>query len=186
MALVAGVGGTSFLLLWIVAFGSALLGLGDETDLPVFQYLFGIAAFSLVIDLARDIYPPLLADRGLEAAIEAQARKAAVPTTVAVEDIGRYPQEVESAVYFSVIEAMNNVAKYAEADATAVTIAQRNGSVEFAVRDDGRGFDDAATGYGTGLQGIVDRLDAIGGSVTIDSAPRRRHHRSRIGADRGR
>ena len=127
----------------------------------------------------------LLADRGLEAAIEAQARKAAVPTTVAVEDIGRYPQEVESAVYFSVLEAMNNVARYAEADATAVTIAQRNGSVEFAVRDDGHGFDDAATGYGTGLQGIVDRLDAIGGSVTIDSAPRRRHHRSRIGADRG-
>ena len=55
--------------------------------------------------------------------------------------------------------------------ATDVTIARRNGSLEFAVRDDGRGFDAAGTGYGTGLQGIVDRLDAIGGSVTIETEP---------------
>ncbi len=122
-------------------------------------------------DLARGIYPPLLADKGLGAAVEAQARKAVVPTTVTALGVGRYPQAIEAAVYFSVLEAMNNVAKYAEADATEVTIAQRNGSLEFAVRDDGRGFDAAGTRYGTGLQGIVDRLDAIGGSVTIETEP---------------
>jgi len=122
-------------------------------------------------DLARGIYPPLLADRGLQAALEAQARKAVVPTTVRVDGVGRYPQDVESAVYFSVLEAMNNIAKYAEAAGTEISLAQRNGSLEFGVRDDGRGFDIAATSQGTGLQGIVDRIDAIGGTLAIESTP---------------
>jgi signal transduction histidine kinase len=122
-------------------------------------------------DLARGIYPPLLADQGLVAALESQARKAVVPTTVRGEGLGRYPQEVESAVYFSVLEAMNNVAKYAEAGSTQISLAQRNGSLEFSVRDDGRGFDPAVAGRGTGLLGIEDRLDAIGGSLRIETAP---------------
>jgi signal transduction histidine kinase len=120
-------------------------------------------------DLARGIYPPLLADKGLVTALEAQARKAAVPTEVVAGGIGRYPQAVEGAVYFSVLEALNNVAKYAEASSAEIRLAQRDRSLEFQVRDDGRGFDPSSTGYGTGLQGIVDRLDAIGGSVTIES-----------------
>jgi signal transduction histidine kinase len=122
-------------------------------------------------DLARGIYPPLLADQGLRAALQAQARKAAVPTTVSVDDVGRYQQEVEAAVYFSVLEALNNVSKYAEATAAEVAIAQHDGSLRFRVTDDGRGFDPATTSRGTGLQGITDRLDAIGGEVRIESAP---------------
>ena len=122
-------------------------------------------------DLARGIYPPLLADQGLTAALEAQARKAVVTTTLDTEGVGRYPQEVEAAVYFSVLEALNNVAKYAGASHARIEVAQRNGSLEFAVRDDGRGFDVASTARGTGLQGITDRLDAIGGEVTVESAP---------------
>ena len=122
-------------------------------------------------DLARGIYPPLLADQGLTAALEAQARKAVVSTTVSSDGLGRYPQEVESAVYFSVLEAMNNVAKYADAGSTEISLAQRNGSLEFSVRDDGRGFDPAAAARGTGLLGIEDRLDAIGGSLEIETEP---------------
>ncbi len=122
-------------------------------------------------DLARGIYPPLLADKGLTAALEAQARKAVVPTTVNSDGIGRYPQEVESAVYFSVLEAMNNVAKYADASSTEISLVQRNGSLEFSVRDDGTGFDPADAARGTGLVGIEDRLDAIGGSLTVETAP---------------
>ena len=122
-------------------------------------------------DLARGIYPPLLADQGLEAALGAQARKAVVPTVIDAEGLGRYPHDVEAAVYFSVLEAMNNVAKYAEASDTRVELAQRNGSLEFAVSDDGRGFDPLLVSRGTGLQGIVDRLDAIGGEVTVESGP---------------
>ena len=122
-------------------------------------------------DLARGIYPPLLADKGLGAALESQARKAPVPTTVHTYDVDRYRADVEAAVYFSVLEAMNNVAKYADATATEISLSQRNGSLEFTVRDDGRGFDPARTTHGTGLQGIVDRIDAIGGRLTIESKP---------------
>ncbi len=122
-------------------------------------------------DLARGIYPPLLADKGLAAALESQARKAAVQTTVESDGIGRYPQDVESAVYFCALEALNDVAKYAEASSTRVRLASEHGDLTFEVTDDGRGFDTTATGYGTGLQGMADRLDAIGGRLDVRSAP---------------
>jgi signal transduction histidine kinase len=122
-------------------------------------------------DLARGIYPPLLADKGLGAALTAQARKAAVPTIVAADDLGRYPQEVEAAVYFTCLEALSNTAKYAGASQATITLAQRNGALEFTVSDDGVGFDPAEASHGTGLQGIADRLDAIGGTVRVESAP---------------
>src|SRR5207253_7209290 len=115
-------------------------------------------------DLARGIYPPLLADKGLAAALEAQARKAAVATTVDVDGIGRYPQEVEAAVYFCALEALQNVAKYAEASSASVRLTQRDGDLVFQIEDDGRGFDAAVAGRGSGLQGMADRLDAIGGA----------------------
>ncbi len=122
-------------------------------------------------DLARGIYPPLLADQGLEAALTAQARKAAVPTRVEADGIGRYGQDLEATVYFCTLEALNNVAKYAEASSATIRLAQENGSLTFAVIDDGRGFDPTETGYGTGLQGMADRLDAAGGTMEITSAP---------------
>jgi len=110
-------------------------------------------------DLARGIYPPLLADKGLAAALESQARKGSVPTEVRSEGIGRYPPDVESAVYFCALEALNNVAKYAGATRAEVRLAQTDGELTFEVSDDGDGFDPAQTGYGTGLQGMADRLD---------------------------
>jgi signal transduction histidine kinase len=120
-------------------------------------------------DLARGIYPPLLADKGLSTALEAQAKKAAVAIRVTAEGVSRYPQDVEAAVYFSCLEAMNNVAKYADASSASVALRQTDGHLTFVVTDDGRGFDTGATGYGTGLQGIADRLDAIGGAMSVDS-----------------
>ena len=91
-------------------------------------------------DLARGIYPPLLADQGLAAALEAQARKAAVPTTVASDGIGRYDRAVEAAVYFCSLEALNNVAKYAGASTATIELAQEDGRLRFTVRDDGAGL----------------------------------------------
>ena len=120
-------------------------------------------------DLARGIYPPLLADRGLVAALEAQARKASVPTEVRSDGIGRYPQDTEAAVYFCVLEALNNVAKYSGASAATVSLSQTDGELSFEVIDDGAGFDPAETSYGTGLQGMADRLDAIGGTLRVAS-----------------
>jgi signal transduction histidine kinase len=122
-------------------------------------------------DLARGIYPPLLADKGLSSALEAQARKAPVPVSVDADSVGRYPQDVEAAVYFCALEALNNVAKYAEAKNVTVSLLQSDGMLSFTVSDDGRGFDPDATRGGTGLQGMADRLEAIGGELTIETAP---------------
>ena len=131
------------------------------------------AALEDLRDLARGIYPPLLADKGLEAALEAQARKSPVPASVDPDGVGRYPQEIESAVYFCTLEALNNVAKYAEASSVSVRLIHQNGELMFSVADDGRGFDLGSTGHGTGLQGMADRLEAIGGKLVIESAPER-------------
>ncbi len=122
-------------------------------------------------DLARGIYPPLLIDEGLAAALDAQARRSPLPTTVRADGLGRYPPEVEAAVYFSCLEALQNVAKYAEASSATVILAQSNGHLTFEVVDDGRGFDPATERTGTGLQGIADRLGALHGEVTIRSEP---------------
>ena len=115
-------------------------------------------------DLARGIYPPLLADKGLPAALEAQARKSPVPVTVQPDGVGRYGPDVESAVYFCCLEALNNVAKYAEASTVEIRLADANGELRFDVIDDGQGFDPAIDRSRTGLQGMADRLDAIGGT----------------------
>jgi signal transduction histidine kinase len=122
-------------------------------------------------DLARGIYPPLLADQGLVVALEAQARKAALPVEVEGEGIGRYPQEVEAAIYFCCLEALQNVAKYANASSARLGLVDLDGTVSFTVSDDGTGFDPARTPLGTGLQGMKDRLEAVGGTLTVDSSP---------------
>ncbi len=122
-------------------------------------------------DLARGIYPPLLADEGLAAALTAQARKASLPVAVDAADIGRFSPSVEAAVYFSVLEALQNVAKYAAASAAQVLVANGDGELRFEVRDDGKGFDPTRIGYGTGLQGIADRLATLDGTVQVRSSP---------------
>ncbi len=122
-------------------------------------------------DLARGIYPPVLADKGLAAALEAQGRKSPVPVEVDADGVGRYPREIEAAAYFSCLEAMQNVAKYARASAVRIELRQEADTLVFRVTDDGVGFDPADTGYGTGLQGIADRLAVLDGSMTVDSAP---------------
>jgi signal transduction histidine kinase len=120
-------------------------------------------------DLARGIYPPLLADKGLAVALDAQLRKAAVPVELVVNGLGRYPAEVEAAVYFCCLEALQNVAKYAEASSGRVMLGVDVGDLTFEVADDGRGFDAETTPLGSGLQNMADRLAALGGSVKVSS-----------------
>ena len=128
-------------------------------------------ALDTLRDLARGIYPPLLADKGLAAALEAQARKATLPVEVQSEGVGRYAQDVEAAVYFCVLEGLQNVQKYARAGAAIVRLGGVDGRLEFSVEDDGAGFDLATTPQGSGLQNMADRLDALGGTVRVDSTP---------------
>ncbi len=128
-------------------------------------------ALETLRDLARGIYPPLLADQGLYAALLAQTRKAAIPTTLEADGVGRYPREAEAAVYFCCLEALQNVAKYARASRAVIRLIAEEDHLRFEVVDDGAGFDPAYTGYGTGLQGMADRLDAVGGTLQLRSAP---------------
>lgn len=128
-------------------------------------------ALETLRDLARGIYPPLLADKGLVVALEAQARKAAVPVAVGAEGVGRFDRDVEAGIYFCVLEALNNVAKYADAANVDVRLRRHDGEVIFEVRDDGIGFDAGSASYGTGLQGMTDRLTALGGALAIRSSP---------------
>ena len=122
-------------------------------------------------DLARGIYPPLLADKGLGSALDAQARKAPFPVRVDADGVGRLPQDVEAAVYFSCLEALQNVAKYAAASEATITITRSPTLLTFAVTDDGRGFDPTAMASGGGLEGLGDRLAAIGGTFDLRTAP---------------
>jgi signal transduction histidine kinase len=124
--------------------------------------------------LAHGIYPPLLANEGLVPALTAAARRAAVPTWVEARGIRRYPPEVEAAVYFCCLEALQNAGKYAGEGATAkVAIVEEPGELAFEVTDTGKGFQAATQAAGSGLTNMTDRLGAVGGTLLIDSAPGR-------------
>jgi signal transduction histidine kinase len=121
-------------------------------------------------DLARGIYPPLLADEGLTAALGSQVRRSVVPVTVEADGVGRYAREVEAALYFSVLEALQNASKYSAADHAIVALRQSDGVLSFEVADDGRGFDPETVARGSGLRGMADRIEAVGGELRIESA----------------
>lgn len=121
--------------------------------------------------LAHGIYPPLLADRGLVAALEGQALKAPIPVTVEGNGLARYAQEVESAIYFCVLEALQNVAKYAGATGVKVRVAAEDRTLMFAIIDDGAGFDPRVAKRGAGLSNMSDRIDALGGALEVRSSP---------------
>jgi signal transduction histidine kinase len=130
-----------------------------------------VEALENLRDLARGIYPPLLADQGLAAALEAQVRKTPVAVTIESDGVARYAQEIEAAAYFCCLEALQNVAKYAGASKATVRLIDEQGWLNFVVADDGAGFDPAETALGTGLQGMADRVQALGGALEIRSRP---------------
>ncbi len=123
-------------------------------------------------DLARGIYPPLLADLGLTAALSAQASKSAVPVAVEADGIGRFSQDTEAAVYFCCLEALQNIAKYARATSARICLQAQNGTLRFTVSDDGAGYDARHTPLGSGQRNMADRLAALGGRLEVRSAPR--------------
>jgi signal transduction histidine kinase len=122
-------------------------------------------------DLARGIYPPLLADLGLAAALSAQASKSPVPVAVDADGIGRFGQDTEAAVYFCCLEALQNIAKYAHATQARICLQAQNGTLRFTVSDDGTGYDARHTPLGSGQRNMADRLAALGGQLEVRSAP---------------
>jgi signal transduction histidine kinase len=129
------------------------------------------AALDDLRDLARGIYPPLLAEQGLVAALQAQILKAPLPVEIEADGIGRYPPDTETTVYFCTLEALQNIAKYAGATQAAIRLACPDSSLQVTITDDGAGFDTTKVRRGSGLQGIADRLAALGGTLDIHSRP---------------
>jgi signal transduction histidine kinase len=128
-------------------------------------------ALETLRELARGIYPPLLADQGLAAAVSAHASKAPGQVEVDAVGVGRYPADLETAIYFCCVEALQNAARHAPGSAIRVSLAEDEGQVVFSVTDDGPGFVPATPPAGTGLRNMGDRLAALGGSCQIDSSP---------------
>ena len=129
------------------------------------------AALDDLRDLARGIYPPLLADQGLAAALHAQARKTPLPVTIETSNLGRYPPDTETTIYFCTLEALQNITKYAHATHATIHLTSTSTTLHFTITDNGTGFDTTTPHHGTGLQGMTDRLTAHGGTLTIHSQP---------------
>jgi signal transduction histidine kinase len=123
-------------------------------------------------DLAHGIYPPLLVARGLGEGLRDAVTRAPVHARVDAHGVGRYPAEVEATVYFCCLEALQNVGKHAGGDAHAtIRVWEDDGGLRFQVADDGAGFDAGGQPRGAGLTNMSDRLGALGGRLTVASAP---------------
>jgi signal transduction histidine kinase len=120
-------------------------------------------------DLARGIYPPLLAAEGLPMALAAQSTRVPFELVVDADGVGRYPQEVEAAVYFCCLEAFQNTSKHAQATKVTVQVRGDGRELRFSVADNGRGFDVATAKRGSGWQNMADRIDVLDGTLSISS-----------------
>jgi signal transduction histidine kinase len=130
-------------------------------------------ALDTLSDLAQGIHPPLLTEQGLAAALRRQEGNPALTVTVEERGLVRYTIELEAAVYFACLEALNNAAKHAPGSNVAVQLFERDGHLVFSVRDDGAGFDSQESRPGSGLGNMVDRVAALGGTLHITSVPNR-------------
>jgi signal transduction histidine kinase len=120
-------------------------------------------------DLTRGLHPPVLTDRGLDAALSALAARSPVPTTVNVDLPERMPPTLEAIAYFVVAEALTNVAKHAQAQRIAVSVRRLSDAVRVTVTDDGVGGADPR--HGSGITGLADRVAGVDGRLTVDSPP---------------
>jgi signal transduction histidine kinase len=121
---------------------------------------------------ARGIYPSVLAERGLKDAIAAAARAAPIPVTITATEVGRYPEDIEVAIYFCCLEAIQNIIKHAGPNINAsVRLWQLDNWLRFEVRDSGVGFDLDAARDGSGLVNMRDRIEAVGGTLWVITRP---------------
>ena len=139
----------------------ALQGLGDAVD----QTLDEIRA------LARGIYPPVLADRGLPDALRSAGARSPLPVTIEAAGVTRQAPDVESAVYFTCLEALQNAVKHAVGASGVRVVLHQNHILRFEVADDGAGFDTTDPGVGNGFQNMRDRVESLGGTITVASRP---------------
>jgi signal transduction histidine kinase len=128
-------------------------------------------AIAQVRELAHGIYPPLLVQAGLAEALRAASSRSPVPVRIDVDGVRRQPTDVEAAVYFCCLEALQNATKHAPDAAVTIRLWQDDGNLRFEVTDDGPGFDPARIRLGHGFENMSDRVGAIGGTVRWESVP---------------
>jgi signal transduction histidine kinase len=126
------------------------------------------SVFDALVEIARGIHPAILAQGGLAAALKALGRRSAVPVELHAQINGPLPDEVEVAAYYVAAEALTNAAKHARASVVQTDLTTDDGTLTLRVRDDGVGGADP--GGGSGLVGLQDRVEALGGTIDIDSA----------------
>jgi signal transduction histidine kinase len=144
----------------------------DRSDLRVELSRIATGLMDAVAELreiSRGIHPAILSRAGLGPALRTLARRSAVPVDLDVRTDTRLPEPIEVAAYFVASEALANAAKHAQASHMEVSLATRNGSLVLSIRDDGIGGADP--GRGSGLVGLQDRVEALGGTIRIDSPP---------------
>ena len=127
-----------------------------------------LAVLDELREISRGVHPAILTEGGLGAAVKSLARRSRVPVELDVEAVGRLPQAVEVAAYYVVSEALTNAAKHAGASHVQVELGIENGRVRMAIRDDGVGGADPTRG--TGLLGLRDRVEALGGVIEVESS----------------
>jgi signal transduction histidine kinase len=147
--------------------------LGRESD-PEVQQLLSDAVGELQLavyelrELARGVHPAVLTEEGLAAALESLVARTPFPITLDVAE-ERLPEQVEATAYFVVCEALTNMAKHAHASKATICAHRQDGVVTVAIEDDGIGG--AFAKDGSGLRGLSDRVEALGGRLAIDSPP---------------
>ncbi len=142
---------------------AVLRGFGDDVDHVTDQ----------LRDLAHGIYPALLTSYGLAAALVSAGVHAGRDVTVQATGVRRCRPEVEIAVYFACLAALDNAAKHAGPAPVSVDLSDTGGALDFTVLDSGAGFDPAQTQIGAGIANMRDRIGAVGGTLAVDSAPGR-------------
>ena len=143
--------------------GAVLQGFGDDVDHLIDE----------LRDLAHGIYPALLSSFGLAAALVAAGGRSGRPVTVQANGVRRCRPEVEIAVYYACLAALDNAAKHAGPVPVSVDLCDTGGALEFTVCDSGAGFDPGHTQVGAGIANMRDRIAAVGGTLAVDSAPAR-------------
>ena len=142
---------------------AVLQGFGDDLDFAIDE----------LRDLAQGIYPALLTSCGLVAALNSAGVRSGRPVTVQARGVRRCRPDVEIAVYFSCLAALDNAAKHAGPVPVSVDLFDSGGALEFTVCDSGAGFDPAETQVGAGIANMRDRIASVGGTLAVDSAPAR-------------
>jgi signal transduction histidine kinase len=139
---------------------ATLLGFGDEVELAIEE----------LRQVAFGVYPPVLASGGLRAALAAATTPAPYPVTVTTDGVGRYPAEIESAIYFSVLAALDNAAKYAGQGPVTVAVWEADQRLHFTVTDHGQGFRVNGSPAGGGLASMRDRIASVDGTFKVESS----------------